>query len=244
MRQLEVNGRHGFVFHEACWDLLEKASHPIPVPVTRLFDICKSLPFPLLFSGLSWGHDHRGLVDIDDEHHFPWEEDRFTDSMYLEPDPVRGENPYDVPEVRIVLTEATGRPPSPGPTIPVATMPEEHGFITLPLELRCAIAIYLPTSDVLNLHLASRAFWAILDNQRFWASRFGDVSERSWLFEVWDDVSESRDWRWLCHRTNHDSICPDLRNRVRVWSLAQKMLEILKFSWVEVGLTASPKPGS
>ncbi|KAF6817714.1 F-box domain-containing protein, partial [Colletotrichum plurivorum] len=244
MRQLEVNGRYGFVFHEACWDILQKASDPRPVSVTRLFDICRSLPFPQLFSGLSWGHDHGGLVDIDDEHHFPWEEDRFTDSMYLEPDPVRGENPYEVPKVRVVLlAEAPGRPPSPGPTISVDTMPEEHGFMTLPLELRCAIAVYLPTSDVLNLRLASRAFWAILDNQGFWASRFGDVSERSWLFEIWDDASaKARDWRWLYRRTNHGSMCPGLQNRTRVWSLAQKMLEIVEFSWAEVGVTASPKP--
>lgn len=242
MCQREVNGRHGFVFHEACWDLLEKAFHPRPVPVTRLFDVCRSLPFPLLVVGLSWGHDYGGPVHIDDEHHFPWEEDRFTDREFLEPDPMFSENPYEVPEVRTVLTEAPERPPVPGRAISAATVPERDGLLALPPELRSAIAMYLPTSDVLNLRLASRAFWTILDSQQFWASRFGDVSERSWLFEVWGDVPKSRDWRWLYRRTNHGHISPGLQNRVRVWNLSQKMLRILEFSWKEVGLTTSPKP--
>ncbi|KAF3799741.1 hypothetical protein GCG54_00000987 [Colletotrichum gloeosporioides] len=39
MGQGEVNQRRGFVFHEACWDLLEQAFYPGQVPLKRLFGV-------------------------------------------------------------------------------------------------------------------------------------------------------------------------------------------------------------
>ncbi|KAI3534381.1 F-box domain-containing protein [Colletotrichum filicis] len=152
-----VNGRHGFVFHEACWDLLEKAFHPSPVPLLRLFDVCESLPFPLLSVGISWGHDYGGASIVDNEHHFPFE-DRFSDRDYMDPDPVLSANPYEAEEAHHLLTEAPEEPPSPeGPIFNAAAPePERDSFYALPEELRSAIAICLPTLDVLNLRLSSR----------------------------------------------------------------------------------------
>ncbi len=34
----------GFMFHEACWVLLDRAFHPALVPLKRVFDICDSFP--------------------------------------------------------------------------------------------------------------------------------------------------------------------------------------------------------
>lgn len=226
-----VNGRHGFIFHDACWELLEKVFHPSPVPLSRLFDVCESLPFPLLSVGISWGHDYGGASIVDNEHHFPFE-GRFSDREYMDPDPVLSANPYEAEEAHRLLIEAPEEPPSPkGPTSN-ATVPERDSFHALPEELRSAIAICLPTLDVLNLRLASHSFWTIFNSQQFWASRFKHKSDRSWLFES-QDGARLRDWRWLYHRTNNAHIGPSLQNRVRIWNLAQKVVAALDFQWID-----------
>ncbi|CCF34188.1 F-box domain-containing protein [Colletotrichum higginsianum] len=242
MSQGEVNRRHGFVFHEACWDLLEKAFHPRKVPLSRLFDICRSLPFPINGVSISWGHDYGGPVLVDHEHRFPWE-DRFADREYLEPDSVLYMNPFEVPEVQHMLTEVPESPPSSTLSVSTIVTPGRDRLDTLPGEIRSVIAMYLPTLDVLNLRLASRVFWTVFDSQQFWASRFRDVSDRSWLFEA-RDSAQPRDWRWLYRRTNDARIGPGLRNRVRIWNLAQKVVETLSFHWVDIGLASPPKPES
>ncbi|TKW48683.1 hypothetical protein CTA1_11015 [Colletotrichum tanaceti] len=244
MSQGEVNGRHGFVFHEACWDLLEKAFHPRKVLLSRLFDICSSLPFPMNGVSIGWGHDYGGPVLVDHEHHFPWEEDRSADREYLEPDPVLNANPFEVPEVQHILTEAPELPPSSTLSVSITVTPGRDPFHILPGEIRSVIAMNLPTPDFLNLRLASRVFWTVFDSQQFWASRFRDVSDRSWLFEARDGAQPPRDWRWLYRRTNDARIGPGLRNRVRIWNLAQKIVEILGFRWVDTGVASSPKPES
>ncbi|OHE93544.1 F-box domain-containing protein [Colletotrichum orchidophilum] len=239
MGYMEVNGRHGFIFHEACWDLLEIAFRPGLVPLLRLFDVCDSLPFPLNGVSISWGHDYGGPVFVDDDHHFPWE-DRFSDREYMEPDPVFSTNPYEVQEVQHVLTEAPESPPSPIRPFSNATTPGLDRFHALPEELRSVIAIHLPTVDVLNLRLASRPFWTIFNSQQFWASRFKDSSDRSWLFES-QDSPQPRDWRWLYRRTNNAHIGPGFQNRVRVWNLAQKLVAALDFRWIVNDLNPSPE---
>lgn len=69
-----MNGGCGYLFHDSCWSLLEKAFHPTPVPCVRLYELCQSLPKPLRCDSFSWGHDYGGLVAIDDTHYFPWED--------------------------------------------------------------------------------------------------------------------------------------------------------------------------
>lgn len=40
--------------------------------MARLLAVCTSLPFQHL--GLSWGYDYGGIVCIDHENHYPWED--------------------------------------------------------------------------------------------------------------------------------------------------------------------------
>ncbi|TDZ10344.1 hypothetical protein C8034_v012152 [Colletotrichum sidae] len=240
MRQGEVNGKHGFIFHEACWCVLAKAFHPRPVPKTRLYDVCNSLPFPMNGTSLSWGHDYDGPVAVDNEHHFPWE-DRYADQDYAEPYPAFTENPYDVSEAETVLTEAVESPPNRILAAPASKQQSQDLFHTLPRELRWLVAMYLPTHDALNLRLASPVFWDIFDSQQFWASRFAGDSERSWLFEARNNT-QFRDWRWLYRRTSDARIGLGLQNRVRVWKLAQRIVDMLDFRWVDTGATSSAIP--
>lgn len=181
---------------------------------------------PTTTSTISWGHDYGGAAIADLQHHFPWE-DRFKDRDFDEPDPVFNANPYRVPEADQILVEAAQAPPAPTsrPTSP-DHISRADCFASMPVEFRMAIAIHLPTADVLNARQASRAFWPLFHSQQFWASRFGAFSERSWLFEI-QRSNQQRDWRWLFHRTSEKRIGPGLRNRKRIWTLIQGLLEPL-----------------
>ncbi|CAI0646924.1 unnamed protein product [Colletotrichum noveboracense] len=157
----------------------------------------------------------------------------------MEPDPVLTTNPYEVPEIQNLLTEDPGSPPSSTLSVSGLTTPGRDVFFALPEELRSVIAMYLPTVDVLNLRLASRAFWTMFNNQQFWASRFRHSSDRSWLFEA-RHSTETQNWRWLYRRTNNLRRDFGLQNRARVWNLAQKLVDVLDFRWVEIGVNYSP----
>ncbi|KAK4096379.1 hypothetical protein N658DRAFT_519244 [Parathielavia hyrcaniae] len=151
--------RHGIIFHDACWSLLEAALEPGPVPLQRLFDVCSSLPVPQNCRTPTWGHDFGRAVVVDETNHFPWE-DRYevSESTLAKPHPAFGTNPYQQPP-------ASTQHPSPP---------------TLALD---SIAVLLPTADVLRARLASRAFWPIFDSQQFWASRFRGplpAADRDW----------------------------------------------------------------
>lgn len=67
------NGRYGFVFHQNCWCVLERAFHPEPVPLDRLYELCLSMPKPLATSCINWGHDYGGLHYWQKKPYFPWD---------------------------------------------------------------------------------------------------------------------------------------------------------------------------
>lgn len=243
LSQPGVNGRRGFIFHEACWNLLEEALHPAPVSLQRLFDVCGSLPISLIgWACANWGHDYGGVY-LDNENFFPWD-DRFEhQDVPDDPHPMFGTiytNPYHVLEVDDILAAKPEEPPPPKQTPLPATAPGEDCFTRLPEELRAAIAMYLCTADVLSARLASRAFWPVFYSQQFWASRFKASTDRSWLFEA-RRGGRRRDWRWLYRRTNDaKKIGPGLRNRRRIWGLIQGVVDILGLVWNELPLDLAP----
>ncbi|KAL2145257.1 hypothetical protein VTI28DRAFT_7625 [Corynascus sepedonium] len=150
----DFRGRHGIVFHDACWRLLEAALRPASVSLQRLFDVCSSLPVPRNCRAPTWGHDLGGAVVIDKNVHFPWE-GRYDVPEAITPDPVFSKNPSQVPGVDHLLAEDPQQPP-------VATQSTRSPravvldcFTSLPGELCVAIAILLPTADVLHACLAS-----------------------------------------------------------------------------------------
>ncbi|KAK4032771.1 hypothetical protein C8A01DRAFT_40772 [Parachaetomium inaequale] len=106
----------------------------------------------------------------------------------------------------------------------VASIVGKDPFNSLPVELCSAIAGHLPTRDALNARLASRSFWHLFDSQQFWASRFkGRNSDRSWLFEAPGLNKGARDWHFLYRRTADSHLGQGLRNRKRIWGLAQDL---------------------
>ena len=212
MTEVEWNDRRGFVFHDACWSLLEQSFYPAPVPLVSVFEVCDSLPKVMAGDCINWGHDYGGLALLRDGF-FPWE-DRFEDRPL--PDSQRwSDMPYNaeplaVSEVDEILADTPLT--APGGILPFTTLSGHDPFNSLPVELCSAIVIYLPTPDVLNARLASRSFWYIFSSQQFWGSRFRGALDRSWLFEA-RHFNHVRDWRWLYYRTTNSRIRQGLQNR-------------------------------
>ncbi|KAG6355132.1 hypothetical protein INS49_004213 [Diaporthe citri] len=67
------NGLYGFLFHESCWSVLERAFHPEPVPLGRLYEVCLSMPMPLATKCINWGHDYGGLHYWQKKPYLPWD---------------------------------------------------------------------------------------------------------------------------------------------------------------------------
>ena len=238
LQQDPIHGRYGFPFHEACWSLLEKAYFPTPIPGKALFDVCRSLPFPLEGSGVNWGHDFGGLVLADNLNRYPWE-DRFEDrARYSAPCLAARKDPYHVPEIQQLLHEDPQAPPALSSSEPVTTV--DNCFSALPEELCIMIACNLPTVDALNTRRASRSFLPIFNSQQFWASRFEANADRAWLFESqeWGRTH----WRWLYRRTHKAHLTGGMQNRERVWKLIQCIQGTLRLQWTGSPVLPSPSP--
>lgn len=233
------NGRYGFPFHEACWSLLEKSYLPEPIPYKALFEVCRSLPFPSQGFTINWGHDFEGLVLLDNQDRYPWE-DRFVEvdghsELYI----TAKNDPYHVPEIQQLLYEKPLHPPPISYSSLVTTVADR--FSPLPKEICIMIASNLSTTDALNARRASRSFISILYSQQFWASRFMTDADRSWLFES-REGAKAQDWRWIYRRTNKANRTRGMQNRDRVWKLIQNVRVILRLRWTESPILLSPSP--
>lgn len=251
--------RHGFIFHEACWSLLEKTHYAQPVPYSRLYEVCSSMPSPLRHPGLkSFGHDFGGLVLVDNKNFYPWE-----DRVFKRDPPLSKQlqltymNPLSVPEFRQLLKKrrqvipksanlrCTRQIRQNGDSFSNSTSEEDtfNGLISssdlfsrLPVEICDMIAYPLPTSDICNLRLVSKTFFSVFEDQRFWATRFSPHSSRAWLFELWNH-SEQKDWKWLYRCTDDTRLAFAFRNRKRVWNLAKHLRDLASLQLKEPSTT-------
>lgn len=246
------NNRHGFLFHGACWALLEKCFQPDSVPLLRLFEVLNSLPIPLNHYATNWGHNYGCLSLLKDRDFYPWADWR---RLMEEPDPehiIEWCDPYDIStEIVALLALVPGPEGSTEHSYSLdnnmeaytAVVSEGDCFMRLPVELCLTIASFLPTSDALHARMASRAFWPIFHDQQFWATRFqiGGI-DRSWLFEL--RGKRCLDWRWQYRHTQNFRLSPALRNRKRVWALVQHVSRILDLQGYGLTstLTSVPEP--
>ncbi|CAG8980462.1 hypothetical protein HYALB_00012054 [Hymenoscyphus albidus] len=242
MKQPVDDDQHGFVLHEACWKLLETAFPSIlaEIPLKRLIDIFESLPFPVSSKGAYWGHDYGKLImDIEEQGLYPWEEFYLADTYHPEEGGDVNANPYDVPDLPASLSMRAEYPPE----LSVSSQPENKNlFSKLPVELLENIALNLPTEIALSLRLVSKVFFPLLYNQAFWASRFEENGDRDSVFETWgrrNSADEMIDWLSLYRLTSFTHCSPGLKNRRRIWSLVQPLIETIGLSPAETVDTVS-----
>ena len=226
MKQLPENNRHGYIVHDACWCLLQKVVEPDDIPLERLHRICGSLPFPIQGIGVSWGHDYRGLNIIDNQNYYPWEDRLVEQYRKSEAYHYARYNPYDVPELHELLSISSREDRNSD-----LCTNSNNCFSVLPWEIRETIAIYLSTRDVTNLFMSSKAFLPLLTSQTFWSSRFQTGSDRDFVFET--RAKRPKDWIYLYQMTNDARSPPGLKNRKRIWSLAQALVNLLRFQLVK-----------
>ncbi|KAK4143399.1 uncharacterized protein C8A04DRAFT_12334 [Dichotomopilus funicola] len=233
----------GFVFHDACWRLLQEVFYPLPIPLERLLDVFRSLPSESTLSAQPafWGHDYGGVALINTGDYFPWEVSPFfappAPASFGLPgsDPVFEDDPSQTVGFHHLVQLNSKAPEQPHIALRrAATQPSRPSakdpFLALPKELCNAIAVLLPTADALRARLVSRAFWPIFYDQHFWISRFKAPRSRSWLFEARD--GPATDWRSLYRRTRDNAHLPrDLINRRRIWGLLKQVESIVALTW-------------
>jgi hypothetical protein len=116
MTQGAVNGKRGFVFHDACWSLIKQAFYPDPIPHERLFEVLDSVPMVMAGDSIDWGHDYGGLALLNGEKdYFSWEYYlRFADRQFRDgwSDTPYGANPLASAEATEILAETPQVPPS------------------------------------------------------------------------------------------------------------------------------------
>lgn len=187
---------------------------------------------------MSWGHDYGGLVRIENRNSYPWE-DRYSDLVLQEADPMYTADPIHNTEALNILTEQPSAPPQPKqPLLPpkaghLGSSEGRDPLSLLPLEIRTTIATELSVADYLGTRLASRAMWPIFYYQTWWRKKFYAQTlgheDRSWFIEAWDapELLTVMDWRFLYRRTRHDQLSPGLRNRKRIWRLVHNIPNIV-----------------
>lgn len=234
----------GFLFHEACWELLQRMLYPATVSVEYLYDIC--LSFPANVGGwLDWGHRYGGLMDQLPHEGYPFEDLYIVGFMkrYLgdkdSPLTYAMCDPSDVPELEQALLDTRERQESLSEDEAKSISPTFRGptdcFRKLPQEVLEYIQILLPSSAVANARMASRSFTSLRLDQSFWASRFDGCHERGYCIEarlpIYGYTIEKRkqDWKALYNLTTVTSTSSnELKNRKRIVDCSQDLVEILQ----------------
>ena len=243
MRQSPWDGRHGFILHAVCYSLLQEFFGSKGVPVARLLEVFKSLPFQYL--GLSWGHDYGGIICIGQENQYPWE-DQYVDGVQQPELTHQRADPWNIRELKGLLQGAQlGLPTEQRANLvnsaPMSSEVLNNRFTRLPVEVLDCIMPYLPTDDVRNFVRTSKGLAMIVPStlgQSFWASRFQKSFELDFIFET-QEHRDRLDWRALYFRVI--KVMPyssGLQNRKRIWSLIRSPLsKLLGIEWSD-----SPAP--
>lgn len=237
----------GFPFHAACWDILHAAAYPREIDVHTLKEFCMSCPG---FNGvMDWEHDYGGIYEREPQ----WSPGyggvigdlKSPDTLFEIPEGqdlrrvMYRHDPINKPEIGKLLTlsEKSQREQRQINSESFAGAKGTYNadrsidpFAALPPKIHDMILVLLPSKDVRNLKLASRVFASSSLSQKFWASRFQQGFEFSFIFEVRKDQeskSRPRDWKLLYDGIKRSVTGPNLQNRQRIWRLVLSLADSL-----------------
>ena len=228
----------GFLFHEACWGLLEQASEPDLVSVEALWRILLSVPCGSELP--NWGHNYGGLFvgttkDLSKGEHF----------VLMGPNsnlviPSTFSNPFKVPEMEKLVASLRIRPGEcsrvgPGHSTAAiraeAASPCREPFGRLPPELKELLLCYLESPAAAKLRLASREIASVPLGQQFFRSRFWPDREMHVFFDAFLlPPSDMRSTHWqglfwqLKTKLKYNKVGLGERNRIRIWNQTIKPL--------------------
>ena len=232
----------GYIFHEACWRLLNAVYYPAKIDLRVFLRFC--LSFPLGQRLVDWGHGYGGILEPQtdipprpsrtlgrssrirrrlgtDSH--PWDITfdsdplilpREVEHLLLQETTETNSNIYNLADdVRRVSLIKT----------------RKDCFAMLPTELRDTILFQLPSRDVRSLFLASRVFAGSQISKMFWASRFRPGLEFAFIYEqAREQFTSPRDWKSLYFAVSECLIqSPNLRNRKRIWELLEPLVDAM-----------------
>ncbi|CAJ2499818.1 Uu.00g026710.m01.CDS01 [Anthostomella pinea] len=221
----------GFLFHDACWQLLEQASAPHKVDVKALWRILLSVPCA---SDLpNWGHNYGGLYlgvtndSVRGEHFVLL---GATSHLII---PSTFSDPFKVPELsdilarlRIDTEDTTAKQSEQRSVISLHDNPSTYDpFSALPFEIKEMLLTYVASKDAANLRLASREIAALGLSQYFFQSRFWPSHELGSVFDGFLLSPSERiglGWKALFlemkTRLKYNRVCLGERNRFRIWN--------------------------
>lgn len=265
---LLINSRHGFIFHNACWHILQDAV-PARLPsIDRLYEIFSSLP--VYDNALFWGHDYGDPENRYPEALFPWDAAKM---MYfplasMEQSPMRGyfaamaryDRPSDTcayPVTRIHIPESQRLAEEDEEDLlylndayldeqedGYSKLPSKGDFLgRLPLDVILDICEHLPMSDYLNARRASRAFWAPFHISTFWYDRFKRDADRGWMVQVRANPQSIPCGIRLLYRLSTEMRLDEhLINGKRIGELVNDIRPLLDLKWAKTGGTKPHTP--
>jgi hypothetical protein len=169
--------------HARCCSLLEEFFYPRPVPIARLYEVCRSCPRQGDIQGdiMNLGHDYQGGVKL--WRQYPWDEVDINSSKS-----VLSGDPLEIPELAKILSIARMHKPN-KTNINSKWIHETvaNCFTKLPREILGYIMIYLPTDDIKALSGTCKELKRYIPSElepSFWFSRFQAPFEFDYIFEV------------------------------------------------------------
>ncbi|KMQ46338.1 F-box domain [Trichophyton rubrum] len=218
----------GFVFHDACWEILKALVHPQEISIPRLYDLCLSFPSQE-FGLLTWGHGYESSSS--DAEIITHHRSTYQQSFFLR-------DPFDIPELQEALDEAKKERSNENTAERsiIAERADCDQFYSLPFEIREDIQCMLSLRDVFSLRIASRSFGSMPLSQHFWRSRFLPSFERGFIFEALrpqldkttSDATIHYNWKALYEKTNPNlEHFEAIRNRRRIWECNKSLAALL-----------------
>ncbi|EEH39117.2 hypothetical protein PAAG_01579 [Paracoccidioides lutzii Pb01] len=237
----------GFFFHPPCWELLCAAAYPNMVDIQLLNDMLRSCPQTV--ATLNWGHNYGGIYETEPSNWINGNDILLRRVLGYygssdNPNPrivLHRQNPLEIPQIGEIIEKGRVQQSSKSLVsyINGLSSTDGHIFARLPYELRELLLCLLPSRDVRNLMLASRAFASVELSQSFWLSRF--QVEYSFIFEVRKDLLPSPGiyhWKFIFDSIKAASFeVPGIQNRRRIWNLLCPLADAV------VALSKSPLKG-